>query len=187
MELIDNGTTRIQAIVRAVIRRERFHRASFQVVDDRVAKRCEVVLQIGSLDNSHGIREADLRLVFDRCSGIDLRTRLPIGKEHIEGDAGRKSGLAVLAGNLNVGVTETACPIGMFPAKNIPHHKLLPRLKTKTATGPLAFGMLQAFDEVDGTNRFSTIKKPTSVESHIQVAVISTDSQTNILTRQNLS
>ncbi len=88
VELVDDAATRIQTIVRAVIRRQGLHRTALQLIDDRVSVWREVVFQIGRLDDLHGIRKADFRLILDRGRRVNLRAALAVGEEHIQPDAG---------------------------------------------------------------------------------------------------
>ena len=68
MKLIDDTARRVETIVSAVVGGEGFHHTAFELIDDGVAVRGEVVLQVGGLDYLHCIREADLRLILDGSS-----------------------------------------------------------------------------------------------------------------------
>ena len=112
----------------AIVRREWLHRATLQFVGNGVAVRSEIVLEVGSFDNGDRIREAELRLVFDRSSRIYLWARLAIGKEHQQSRTRGEHRLAVLARNLDVGIAKPACAVSVHPAKDVPDDKLLPGL-----------------------------------------------------------
>ena len=157
----------------AVVGGEGFHHTALELIDDGVAVRGEVVLQVSGLDDLHCIREADLRLILDGGSGVDLRAGLAIGEEHVQADAGGECCLAVLACDLDVGVTEAPSPVRVLPAKDVPDDELLPRLKTEALPGPLTLGVLEALDEGDDADRRLAIEVPALVEGVVQIAVVS--------------
>ena len=187
VKLVDDAATRIQTVVRAVIRRERFHRTAFEFIDDRVSVWREVVFQIGRLDDLHSIRKAYLRLILDRRGRVNLRAALAVGEEHIQPDTGGQRSLAVLAGDLDISVSEAARAVGILPPEDIPQHELLPRLQSEPLSRPLAFGMFEFFDEVDRTQSGFLIEIPSLVERTVEVGVVASDSESDILADENLA
>ena len=184
VELVDDAARGIQTVVRAVVRRQGLHRAAACLVNNRVAERREVVLEVGGTDDLDGIGKADLRLVLDRGGRIDLGARLAVGEEHVEPHAGRESRLAVLAGNLYVGIAETTCAVGILPAENVPEHEVLPRFEPEAATGPLTFGVLEALDETDCTQRRPAVEVPTAFECAVLIGIVTAHGKTDVFANQ---
>ena len=187
MKLIDDGTRGRETIVCTIVRGEWLHRAALQLVGNGVAIRSEIVLEVCCLDNSHRIREAELRLVFDRSGRIDLWARLAIGKEHQQSRTRGEHRLAVLTRDLDVGIAKPACAVSVHPAKDVPDDKLLPGLKFETLTRPHALGVLELLDEVDGTSSRLAVEVPPSIESNIEVIVVPLHRQAHILAHQHLA
>ena len=187
MKFIDDGTRRRETIVRSIVRGKRFHCATFQLVGYGVAIRSEIVLEVCCFDNSHSIGEAELRLVLDRSCRVDLWARLAIGKEHQQARTRREHCLAILARDLDVGITKPACTISVHPAKDVPDDELLPRLELETLARPDTLGVLELLNEVDGTRGCLAIKIPTLIESHVEVVVVAFHCQAHELAHQEFA
>ena len=185
VELVDNAATRVQTVVRAVIGRERFHRTAFEFIDDRISVWRKVVFQVGRLDDLHRIRKAYLRLILDRRGRVDLRAALAVGEKHIQPDAGRQCGFAVLACDLDISVSKAARAVGILPPEDIPQYELLPRLQSEPLSCPLALGMFEFLDKVNSAHCGFLIEIPTFVERTVEVGIVTLDGKADILADEN--
>ena len=81
----------------------------------------------------------DCRLVSTRCTAVNLGAVLAAGEERPQREARNQCALAILAGDLDVCGAIAASPIRTLPPDQVADDRLLPRLKFKWLTRPLAF------------------------------------------------
>lgn len=85
----------------------------------------------------------DRRLISTRRAAVNFGTVLSAGEERPQRKARDECALAILAGDFDVCRAIAASTVGALPADQVADDRLLPRLKFKGLTSPLAFAVLQ--------------------------------------------
>ena len=154
VQLVDDRAMHVQAVHGAGIGGER-HEArgaglDVQVVDQHLDPALE---RRRGADHALGLVEHDARLIAGGGGGVDLGALLAVGDQEVERDAGGQRALAVLARHGAVGGAEAAQAIGALPAEQRADHERLPGSEGEGLAGPLALGVAQEAEEVDGMLR----------------------------------
>ena len=126
-------------------------------------------------------------MILDGRSRIDLRSCLTIRKEHIKPYACRQCSLAILSGNLNIDITESASAVSLHPSKDVPEDELLPRFQLESLASPFAFSVLELFNEADGSLGSLAVEVPSLVQSVLQIVIVPLDGKGNIFADQHFS
>ena len=126
-------------------------------------------------------------MILDGGCRIDLRSCLTIRKEHIKPYACRQCSLAILSGNLNIDITESASAVSLHPSKDVPEDELLPRLQLESLSSPFALRMFEFLYESDCSHGSLAIKVPSLVQSILQIIIVPLDGKGYKFTDQHFS
>ena len=141
-DLVHDGRRRVQTVQGVAVRCQRPEDAVVEVGQDLAHERPRPFLQARRLvDHLLRFVPAQLRLV-PRCGhGVDLRTVLRVGEEHVQPDAGGEGGFAVFAADHQEELPEPAPAIGVQDPEEHADHAFLPEEQLHRLPAVLALGL----------------------------------------------
>ena len=150
MNLIQNKTRHVQAMLRANFGRQNLIESCVPVVHDALGGRHDLApfqKCRGHLHHLMGNIKNDGCLLAVSRRTIDFGRWLIIGKKQIQGHGSGKFGLAVLLTDFDISRAELTVSSLVHDTEHIPDDLLLPRKQPEPFSRPLAFGVAQVFDE----------------------------------------